>query len=439
MRKIIVLLFLLTAVVFTGCSDFNFGNVKDNITENGSSGNVPSIPDDNGNGTTNPDDNENGSTNPGDNENGSTNPDDNETGTTNPGDNETGTTNPDDNETGTTNPDDNETGTTNPDDNETIIPEEKPAYDKTFDYSRQSFNPELYYGRSLLQTEDEKRAYDLLLKTILNYDTENADKMTKMRIYINFYDNGIKVTYNQLLKIGRYLFSDDPRMPLLSSLTAPRGADRDFSQPATVGGYVKEAYYDARFLGSLQTTYNIYRKNIDLIEVEVKRILDMLDVEMNEAQKIRLLHDEIVSLISYGIQSVSGSGGTLESLIKNERGAFPAVCQGYAKALQYVAYRAGIPAIYVTGIATYSGSVDHAWNMVKIENQWYNIDPTNDDPPTGASVSVRHIDFLQSDSDFNHDHTAGISTSPDVDADTYGGYPATAPSSYPLDATVFHK
>lgn len=409
MRKIIVLLFLLTAVVFTGCSDFNFGSVKDNITENGSSGNVPSIPDDNGNGSTNPDDNE------------------------------TGTTNPDDNETGTTNPDDNETGTTNPDDNKTIIPEEKPAYDKTFDYSRQPFNPELYYGRSLLQTEDEKRAYDLLLKTILNYDTENADKMTKMRIYINFYDNGIKVTYNQLLKIGKYLFSDDPRMPLLSSSTVPRGADLGNTQPATVGGYVKDAYYIARFQNNLQLTYSVYRKNIDQIEVEVKRILDMLDVEMNEAQKIRLLHDEVVSLISYGTQSVLGSGGTLESLIKNERGAFPAVCQGYAKALQYVAYRAGISAIYVTGIATYSGSVDHAWNMVKIENQWYNIDPTNDDPPTGSPVSVRHIDFLQSDSDFTHDHTAGISTSPDIDADTYGGYPATAPSSYPLDATVFHK
>lgn len=428
MRKVLVLLFLLTAVVFTGCSDFNFGSVKDNVTENGSSGNAPSIPDDNGNGSTNPDDNENGSTNT----------DNNETGTTNPDDSENGTTNPDDNENGSINPDDNETGTTNPDDNETITPEEKPAYDKTFDYSRQSFNPELYYGRSLLQTEDEKRAYDLLLKTVLNYDTENADKMTKMRIYVNFYDNGVKVTYNQLLKIGKYLFSDDPRMPLLLYSFVPRGADLGNTQPATVGGYVKEAYYIARFQ-NLQLAYSVYRKNIDLIEVEVKRILDMLDVEMNEAQKIRLLHDEVVSLISYGTQSVLGSGGTLESLIKNERGAFPAVCQGYAKALQYVAYRAGIPAIYVTGIATYSDKVDHAWNMVKIENQWYNIDPTNDDPPTGSPVSVRHIDFLQSNSDFTHDHTAGISTSPSVDADTYGGYPATAPSSYPLDATVFHK
>lgn len=421
MKKIITFISLSILILLSACTDTGLDKVKDNITENGSSGSIPSNPEDSGNtDVTNPDDNQDNSTDSNDNESEEV-------------------INPDNNENGTTNPDDNNTDVTNPEDNETIIPEDKPAYDTTFDYSRQSFNPELYYGRSLLQTEDEKRAYDLILKTILNYDTENADKMSKSRIYINFYNNGVKVTHDQLKKIGRFLFSDDPRIPLILHSYAPYGADSGNTQPVIVGGYVNEAYYNPRFLGALTLTYTKYRENIKLIEVEVKRMLDMLDYKMNDAQKIRLLHDEVVSLISYGMQSVSGFGGTLESLIKNSSGAFPAVCQGYAKALQYVAYRAGIPAIYVTGIATYSGKVDHAWNMVKIENQWYNIDPTNDDPPTGAEVSVRHIDFLQSDSDFTHDHTAGVSTASEVDSDTYGGYPATAPASYPLEATVFTK
>jgi len=53
------------------------------------------------------------------------------------------------------------------------------------------------------------------------------------------------------------------------------------------------------------------------------------------------------------------------------------VCAGYAAAFQMLARAAGLEAIVVTG--TLEGYIGHAWNRVYIDNEWMNIDPTNND------------------------------------------------------------
>ena len=50
------------------------------------------------------------------------------------------------------------------------------------------------------------------------------------------------------------------------------------------------------------------------------------------------------------------------------------VCQGYAKAFQYLMHEAGIWCTLVTG-STVDG-IGHAWNMVKIEGGYYHVDVT---------------------------------------------------------------
>ena len=53
------------------------------------------------------------------------------------------------------------------------------------------------------------------------------------------------------------------------------------------------------------------------------------------------------------------------------------VCLAYATTFQLLMDLAGVECITVIGASSGSGS-DHAWNMVKLEGEWYCVDPTWD-------------------------------------------------------------
>ena len=55
------------------------------------------------------------------------------------------------------------------------------------------------------------------------------------------------------------------------------------------------------------------------------------------------------------------------------------VCDGYAELFQYLMIRAGIPCVTVLGSSrnaqkAYENESDHAWNKVKLDGKWYNMD-----------------------------------------------------------------
>lgn len=73
-----------------------------------------------------------------------------------------------------------------------------------------------------------------------------------------------------------------------------------------------------------------------------------------------------------------------------------AVCQGYALAYKYLLNRAGIPSVIIS-----SSAMNHAWNGVQINGQWYHVDCTWDDPaPPDTAGYCGHTYFLRPDTDF---------------------------------------
>lgn len=56
------------------------------------------------------------------------------------------------------------------------------------------------------------------------------------------------------------------------------------------------------------------------------------------------------------------------------------VCASYSASFKLLADAAGLESIVVTGYL--EGSVPHAWNKVKIEDNWYIVDSTNNDNDT---------------------------------------------------------
>jgi len=125
---------------------------------------------------------------------------------------------------------------------------------------------------------------------------------------------------------------------------------------------------------------------------------------MSEYAKVKAIHDYLVDSVTYpDLVDVNN-----ESLF-TARGALiakSAVCQGYADAFSLLCYLSGVQAEVVSGPANNgSGEVGHAWNQVRIDGTWYNIDCTWDDPTTESGDPVRIYDyFLVTDASLNKDH-----------------------------------
>lgn len=83
------------------------------------------------------------------------------------------------------------------------------------------------------------------------------------------------------------------------------------------------------------------------------------------------------------------------------------VCNGYSRAYQLIAEACGLECRRVTGIA---GGGGHAWNAVKVNGNWYHVDPTWNDSKMTSNGQVidnsiiRHIYALLDDKTISTDH-----------------------------------
>lgn len=131
----------------------------------------------------------------------------------------------------------------------------------------------------------------------------------------------------------------------------------------------------------LQPGYNISaseaRSQTEQIEKLADEILAEVDQKENTYLTARLIYEHIITDTEYvqneNDQNIAGV------FLQNE-----AVCAGYARAFQYLCEKAGIECIYVTGDArdTVEG---HAWNMIKLDGEYYYVDVTYGDMPEFSS------------------------------------------------------
>lgn len=106
-----------------------------------------------------------------------------------------------------------------------------------------------------------------------------------------------------------------------------------------------------------------------LFDESTQKILDGAQRLSNDYEKEKYIHDALVNLISYNEDAISNQSA-YSALVNHE-----SVCAGYARAFQYLMMRLEIPTYYCTG---YSNG-EHAWNIIRIDHHFYNVDITWDD------------------------------------------------------------
>ena len=302
---------------------------------------------------------------------------------------------------------------------------------------------ELYYGRSLLNQE-EKQAYDFILKAFLTEPVTDEQK-SATHITVRLKENGFSLTEAQIVKIFDFLSKDDPRMALLTSSVLPRRSDNigDTYDPSGTA-IADKALFDNTFKGMALGTFweTFHKPQTAEMETHILPILNTVNGNMTTAQKVRALHDAFLATVTYGTTNSRGDGNLrgafLNPLADPEAEIRYVVCQGYAVSFQYLLMRCGIPAITVPGTALSTpGDPDtkgsHAWNKVCIDGDWYLVDPTHDDSLVWNSPTCRYDYFLKADSSVPT-HEEGVL--PDGSKTGYPVFPETAKNDFPLDQTV---
>ncbi|WP_316010224.1 transglutaminase domain-containing protein [Paenibacillus sp. 3LSP] len=146
---------------------------------------------------------------------------------------------------------------------------------------------------------------------------------------------------------------------------------------------------------TLQVHYRETAEQTAYVRQRVKSILkQLIQPGMNNHQKIKAIHDYVVLNLKYDTDLQKYTA--YEGLKTGE-----AVCQGYALLTYELLKEAGIENRLVEGTA---GGQLHAWNLVRLDNRWYHLDTTWDDPVPDVPKRVNYTYYLRTDEQMRQDH-----------------------------------
>ena len=232
--------------------------------------------------------------------------------------------------------------------------------DSNIDYSTYSVNSETspYYE---MLSDKEKDLYKQIYA--------NADNLKRTFIPRQ------SVTKDELEETIIAVYNDSPELFWI---------DTSYSYKYLISGKIAQ----------VTLNYNITASDIDsskyLFNQATNKIISQANSYSNNYEKEKFVHDYILEKNVYDIDNELNQSAY--SAIVNGK----TVCAGYSRAFQYIMNKLNITTYYVTGT---SQGENHAWNIIKLGNGYYNIDLTWDD---GKIITYKY--FNKTDSEFSSTH-----------------------------------
>ena len=277
-------------------------------------------------------------------------------------------------------------------------------FSRVTEYSLEDCGVNEYAYDSL--TETEKRIYMLVGEKVEGFWQENKNldvdaEGSAIRVEFSN-EEGENIPMDILNTVAtRFLYSNPRYYWLEGGYHASNPSKGKYVITLRVDPYFYSADHRSKVEASLEK----------LLPGWVERI-ENRKYESGEFYAALLAHDLIIENIDYA----NNSSGNPESAVwaHSIAGVFTgqgAVCEGYAKAFEYLLNLAGIPNIYIIG----DGNGDsHAWNAVRAENEWHLCDITWDDPNEDSVQGLNDADytyFFMPSSLFSQNHTAQTGSS----------------------------
>ncbi|WP_214844293.1 transglutaminase domain-containing protein [Exiguobacterium sp. s150] len=147
----------------------------------------------------------------------------------------------------------------------------------------------------------------------------------------------------------------------------------------------------------MKLAYDMTTEESHQIAARVERIIQEMPIGLNDYEKVKYVNDFVVLNTAYNLDSTANPY-TPYSILFNGEG----VCEGYALTTLLLLEAAGVETRYISGEA---GTELHAWNLVKLDGDWYHLDTTWNDPVPNRPGEVGYDYFLVSDATLRADHT----------------------------------
>lgn len=212
-------------------------------------------------------------------------------------------------------------------------------------------------------SDSEKQLYTEMVNSVNNFDFKS--------VFSAEYDR------DTLNKVFTLVYQNEPSLFQMDSV---------FSEPGETNRRLKIKY---------RCTPEEFPTMRAAMDAEVDKIVSTIPSGSSTAQQLIAIHDYLVLNVKYGDE---------QSLCKSAYG--PLVmhmgnCDGYSKAAAYIFDKIGIENVLVLGKnGSGADAISHAWNLVKVDGEWYIFDVTWDDPMNMTDPTyLRHNYLLVNDSE----------------------------------------
>ncbi|MBE6724620.1 MAG: hypothetical protein E7576_05400 [Ruminococcaceae bacterium] len=188
---------------------------------------------------------------------------------------------------------------------------------------------------------------------------------------LDLYD--FRVSVDDFLDIYSDLFTTAPEFFFLSPRVVYHTTDGVFSQ------HVVDVYFN----------YDMNRDEREaasaLYENELSYIVSLVPDHLSEAERALFVHDYLIANYAYDETETIYDA---YRLFRTRTG----VCQAYA-----LAYSAILRELGMESALAVSPEMGHAWNVIRVDGEWYHVDLVYDDPQPDRTGRVLHDYFLLTD------------------------------------------
>lgn len=216
--------------------------------------------------------------------------------------------------------------------------EEDKSTTEEVDYDLEGTAFEYHYS---FLTNDEKKVYRTMVETFNNLETDN---------------NIVTLDDDAMKRVAEAVRYDHPEIFYVEQIGYTH---------YTLGGEIQRTALNVTY----SDTDDVIRSKQGLIDAKVRSILSGIGSGADDYEKTKYVYETVINMTDYDTNAVENQN--IVSVLLNGR----SVCAGYTRTVQYLLNQMGVETAFVEGVDLIKGEA-HAWNLVKVNGQYYYIDAT---------------------------------------------------------------